>query len=636
CAAVFGIGLLRGQPLLHMVKSAISLAVAAVPEGLPAVATTTLAVGIQNMRRRNVFVRRLDAVETLGAVQIVCLDKTGTLTANRMSVTELHCAGQPLAVHGAALDAGGGRPSVAATDTARRLLEITALCSEVSVSAGPSGPLLQGSSTEMALVQAALEQGIDVAALRRQFPVSVVAPRAETRKRMTTLHPTPAGPLLAVKGDPVEVLACCTHARGAGGRALPLDTESRDALLRANERMAGAGLRVLGVAEGRGRDPRRESGLVWLGLAGMADPVRPGAEPAIRKFHGAGIKTVMITGDQSATAYAVARQLDLGAGRDMRILEAGQLRGMAPQVLAAVAPQAQVFSRVSPANKLQIVKALQTGGTVVAMTGDGINDGPALKAAQVGIAMGESGTDVAREVADIVLASNDLDGIIEAIRLGRATYTNIRKVLRFLVGTNASETFAMLGAAVAGLPEPLTPMQLLWLNLVSDVLPGLALGLDPPERDVLSEQPHDPRAPILGLGDFRQLMREGGVMGLAGLGAFAALGAGPAARTVAFHGLTLSQLVQALACHSERRGLLDEWREPPSPLLIGALGACAALQASAQIVPPLRRILGLVPLTPGSMGAIAVTALAPVLVNEAISWLSGTYRNEPEPTQNGG
>lgn len=599
CGLVAAIGLARGQPWPQILRSAISLAVAAVPEGLPAVATTTLALGIQDMKRRRILVRRLDAVETLGAVQVIALDKTGTLTANRMDCVALHLDGRfvPLA-----------DLSETERDLARMLFKTAALCSDVEERDGA----LIGSPTETALVRGHLALGGRLADLAARYPRLAVAPRAEARKRMSTLHRAPDGTtLLAVKGDPLEVLARCTHRLSARG-ILPLDGEARRAIIAANDRMAGEALRVLGVARGAGDDPHDEHGLVWLGLAGLADPLREGAEEAIRRLHRAGIRTVMITGDQSATAYAIAKRLALSRAGEVRVLESGTLRDLPPDTLAALAPQADVFARVSPANKLEIVRALQAAGQIVAMTGDGINDGPALRAAEIGIAMGGAGTDVAREVAAIVLADDDLGGILEAIRLGRATYANIRKVLRYLVGTNASETMVMLGAALAGLPEPLNPIQLLWLNLVSDPLPALALGLEPAEADVLDAPPHDPRAPILTRDDFRRTLREGAVIGAAALAA--ALTAPPG---VAFHGLTAAQLLHALLCRSELHGPFDP-RIGRNPKLLGALGLCFGLQVAAQAVPPLRGLLGLAPLSPAGFAAILATAAAPTLLNATI------------------
>jgi Ca2+-transporting ATPase len=388
---------------------------------------------------------------------------------------------------------------------------------------------------------------------------------------------------------------------------------------------------VLGVAVGEtGGDPRDEHELIWLGLTGLANPIRPSVVPALRQLQRAGIRPVMITGDQSSTAFAIARQLDLDNGGELKVLEAGQIAGLKPEVLAALAAQPQVFARVSPVDKLNIVKALQTNGHIVAMTGDGINDGPALRAANVGIAMGGAGTDVAREVADIVLAGDDLDGIIEAIRLGRATYANIRKVLRYLVSTNASETLTMLGAALAGTGAPLTPMQLLWLNLASDPLPALALGLEPPETDVLDYPPHDPRAPILTPSDFRRLLREGSVMGAAALAGYFLLGGaagGARARTVTFHGLTLTQLLHSISSRSEAHGIFAEIDRPPNRTLYGAVAASASLQIAAQFIPTVRRLVGLAPLGLGDVLAIAAIAAGSTLTNNLIGYLAGNNRS---------
>lgn len=615
CGAVFGLGLLRGQGLVPMLRSAISLAVAAIPEGLPAVATTTLALGIQDMRKRQVFVRKLDAVETLGSVEVLALDKTGTLTENRMAAAALHIGGERIDfVSGADYESyTGGATAI------RRLFEVTALCSDAIVRPADQGHAIEGTPTEAALIEGALGLGIDVAALRLSARVLSTIGRGDGRKRVSTLHATEAGRLLCVKGDPVEVLARCTTQMTAGGD-VPLDDAARAAIISANETMAGQALRVLGVADAQDcDDPRDEQGLRWIGLIGLANPIRPSVDPALRRLHRAGVRTVMITGDQSATAFAIARQLNLGNHEELKVLEAGQIAGVPHDVLAALVSKPQVFARVSPVDKLNIVKALQTEGHIVAMTGDGINDGPALRAADIGIAMGGDGTDVAREVADIVLAGDDLDGIIEAMRLGRATYANIRKVLRYLVSTNASETFTMLGAALFSRGEPLTPIQLLWLNLMSDPLPALALGLEEPDPDVLNQPPHDPRLPILEPHDFRHLLREGAVMGSAALaGYFISGGAANQARasTVTFHGITLAQLLYAIVSRTESGGLRAGLTRPPNKKLYGALAGSAAMQLLAQVFPPARRLLGLAPLGMIDLMAILGVGVGSVLTNE--------------------
>ncbi|PZW46838.1 Ca2+-transporting ATPase [Humitalea rosea] len=611
CLGVLGLGLARGRALLPTLRSAISLAVAAVPEGLPAVATTTLASGIQQMRREGVLVRRLGAIETLGSVQVVCLDKTGTLTRNLMAVVALRPPAGECGWEAARLVPAAGVDAACAAAEVWRLLELASLCSDVEL--GPAG--LAGSPTEAALVRAAQEHGIDVAALRAGHPRLSATPRAEGRKRMATVHGAPGGGrLLAMKGDPVEVLALCGH-RLAGAGIVPLTAPDRAAIRAANDAMAGRALRVLGVACGDGPE---EAGLVWCGLAGIADPLRQDAKAAIATLHAAGVRTAMITGDQAATAIAIARALDLANGPEITVLEAGQFDTTRPEVLAALAPRADAFARVSPAQKLQVVRALQAGGGVVAMTGDGVNDGPALRAADVGIAMGAGGTEVARQAADIVLAGDELDGILRALGLGRAITGNIRKVLRYLVSTNLSESLVMLGAAGLGLPEPLSPMQLLWLNLVSDVAPALALGLDPAEGDELSRAPRPPGAPLLGREDMWRIGREGTVMAVVTLAAQLVAGRGTA--PVTFHAITLAQLLHALACRSDHRGLVATLRQgKPNPLLFAAAGGGIVLQVLAQAVPGLRRLLGLGALTPGGMLAVAVAGFGTLALNEAIT-----------------
>ncbi|MBI1980648.1 MAG: cation-transporting P-type ATPase [Methylocystis sp.] len=636
CASVFALGLLRGHGLIRTLRSAISLAVAAIPEGLPAVATTTLALGVQDMRKRKVLVRKIDAVETLGAVETIGLDKTGTLTENRMATVSVHADGAAFELRRGRLSRDGAEAPAETIAIARRLFEVATLCSDAGVRPAGSGWEIDGTPTETALIEAGVAMEIDPIALRRSVCTVTCVARGEGRKRMSTLHEAADGArILCVKGDPVEVLARCAARRTADGVA-PLDDAARRAILKANERMAGDALRVLGVAVGEaGGDPRDERDLIWLGLAGMANPIRASVAPALKQLHRAGVRTVMITGDQSATAFAIARRLDLNDGGELRVLEAGQMMKMRPETLEALARQPHVFARVSPVDKLNIVKALQGHGHIVAMTGDGVNDGPALRAADVGIAMGGEGADVARRVADIVLATDDMDGIVEAIRLGRATYANIRKVLRYLVSTNASETIAMFGAALVG-GEPLTPMQLLWLNLATDALPAIALGVEPPEPDVLDKPPHDPKAPILGAADFRRILREGSVMGVAALLGYFSLngGAGGArASTVAFHGITCGQLLHSLACRSELRGLSFEPGRSPNVALYGGVGATLLAQVGVQLFTLTRRLLGLSPLGAGDIMRIGAIALGSSLANDIIGRMAD--RAEAPPRANG-
>ncbi|MGE0194863.1 MAG: cation-translocating P-type ATPase, partial [Methylocystis sp.] len=637
CASVFLLGVMRGHGLIPTLRSAISLAVAAIPEGLPAVATTTLALGVQDMRKRKVLVRKIDAVETLGAIETIGLDKTGTLTENRMATVRVHVDNSAYELRdGRLLRDGADEADAATIAIARRLFEATTLCSDAAVKPTANGCEVDGTPTETALIEAGVAMGVDPIALRRLSPMLTSVARGEGRKRMSTVHETADGArLLCVKGDPVEVLARCATRSAATG-VVSLDAAGRKAILKANERMAGDALRVLGVAvRDAGGDPRDEQDLVWLGLAGMANPIRPSVIPALRRLHRAGVRTVMITGDQSATAFAIARRLDLNHGGELRVLEAGQMAKMQPEMLEALARQPHVFARVSPVDKLNIVKALQGHGHIVAMTGDGVNDGPALRAADVGIAMGGEGADVARQVADIVLATDDMDGVVEAIRLGRATYANIRKVLRYLVSTNASETIVMLGAALVGSGEPLTPMQLLWLNLATDALPAIALGLEPPEPDALDKPPHDPKAPILAASDFRRILREGSVMGVAALAGYFSLGVAGGARasTVTFHGLTCGQLLHSLSCRSESRGIMSEIGRPPNQTLYGAVGASLLLQAAVQLFPLSQRLLGLSPLAAGDFLRIGAIALGSSFANDIIGRIAD--RDEAPPRDNG-
>jgi Ca2+-transporting ATPase len=638
CGMVFFTGLLRGYGLLQMLKTAISLAVAAVPEGLPTVATTTLALGIRNMRRHNVLIRHLNAVETLGSVQTICLDKTGTITLNRMSVVAAYAGMKNFTVSRGYFSQSGEPVSIYLHDELLRLVHISALCNESEVIGENGKYVVNGSPTENALVHVALSAGVDVEMLREKFPVQKIHHRSEARNYMFTLHQTQNDDtLVAVKGSPNEVLSLCSwHMKD--GEKIPLTDEDRLALETENERMAGEALRVLGVAYSLtdSTSLHREQGddlsdnLIWLGLIGMTDPVRDGLKGLIGDFHKAGIDTVMITGDQSPTAYAIGKELNLSKGEQLEILDSTHLTDIDPEVMKALCKRVHVFARVSPAHKLQIVQVLQSAGKVVAMTGDGINDGPALKAADIGIAMGHTGTDVAREVADVVIEDDNLETMVVAISQGRTIYNNIRKSVHFLLSTNLSEIMVMFTAIAAGLGQPLSAIQLLWINLVSDIAPGLALALEPPEPDVLSQKPRDPHEPIVRTSDFKRITFESGVISAGALGAYgygiARYGMGQRASTLAFLSLTSGQLLHAISCRSERHSIFGKEKLPSNRYLNIALGGSFAVQLVAMVIPGLRNLLGIGPINLLDSVVISSSAVLPLLVNE------GTKRVPKEVT----
>jgi Ca2+-transporting ATPase len=635
CGVVFLIGLLRGYGFLQMLKLSISLAVAAVPEGLPAVATTTLALGIRNMQRHHALIRHLDAVETLGSVQTICLDKTGTLTLNRMSIASVYVNRGTLRVSDSRFVANGEEIHPYACDELLKLIHLSVLCNESEVFKKDGEYLVTGSSTENALLHMAIGAGVDVIALRERFPLVKISYRSENRNFMATLHKTtnPGNHFLALKGSPLEVLSICSRSV-LNGEEVPLIDEDRLAIETENQRMASDALRVLGVAFARidgylsspisGKDLPITNGLTWVGLVGMGDPIRPGVKELISTFHQTGIDTIMITGDQTPTAFTIGKELNLSRGEQLEILDSTHLISMDPDVMKALCERVQVFSRVTPAHKLQIVHALQKAGRVVAMTGDGINDGPALKAADIGVAMGRTGTDVAREVADVVLEDDNLQTMVVAISQGRTIYNNIRKTVHYLLATNLSEIMVITAATMGGLGQPLNAMQLLWINLISDIFPGLALALEPPEPDVLTQPPRDPNEPIIQTKDFKRIGFEAATLSAGALGAYGygviRYGSGPQASTLAFMSLSMGQILHALSCRSKQHGLFDrgvrERRLQPNRYLNLAVGGTLALQMAALVVPGLRGLLGIAPIGPVDGLMIGASASWPLVVNE--------------------
>ncbi|MFQ4144628.1 cation-translocating P-type ATPase [Chlorogloeopsis sp. ULAP02] len=626
CGLVFGMGVLRGYGLLEMLKSSISLAVAAVPEGLPTIATTTLALGIQDMRRHNVLVRSLSAVEALGSVQTICLDKTGTITENRMSVVEVHTKSQYITVSDGKFIAEGKDINPYTCDELLKLIHVSVLCNESLINQEQNGEFnIKGSATENALIHMGLCAGVDVNQLRQKYPLLQTNLRSENRNIMSTVHATEGDyKFIAVKGSPAEVAQICKHWI-KDGQVVPLTEEDREALEIENDRMAGKALRVLGIAYTHIDDAKGgnnyEQELTWLGLVGMADPVRKGVKQLMAEFHTAGIDTVMITGDQTPTAYAIAKELELSRKQQLEILDSTNLNNLTPEALTALSDKVDVFARISPSNKLQIVQALQTAGKVVAMTGDGINDAPALKAAQVGVAMGKGGTDVAREVADIVLEDDRLETMIVAVSRGRTIYNNIRKSVHFLLATNMSEIMVMTASTAVGLGEPLNAIQLLWLNLVTDIFPGLSLALEAPEPDVLSQPPRNPDEPIVKNSDFGRITFEAGTISVSTLAAYGygilKYGISPQASTIAFMSLTSAQLLHTLSCRSEHHTIFSKEKLPNNSYLNAAILGSFAIQLMAIAIPPLRSLLKITPIDIVDGAVIGSSALLPLLVNES-------------------
>jgi Ca2+-transporting ATPase len=631
CGIVLMLGSLRGVGFLPMLRMAISLAASAVPEGLPAAATINMALGITRMRAHRVLIRNLQAVETLGAVQTICLDKTGTITLNRMAVSQIYTENRQLEVENGRIFDGSQEIEPSASETLQHLMRVCALCSDTKINGRARGrnPDITGSSTEMALIRLAQDAGFDIDKMRQKYRFINVNHRSENRLYMTTTHKTPDGRVyLAVKGSPPEVLEMC-HWQYQGGRITPITESDRLSIHIRNEGMADAALRVLGFAFALHPSEEKESSqrqLVWIGLIGMSDPIRNGVKPLIKSFHQAGIDTVMITGDQSTTAFAIARELDLADDGTLDILDSTELQTLDDETMEALAKRVKVYSRVSPVDKLKIVQSLQAAGRTVAMTGDGINDGPALKAADIGIAMGRSGTDVARETADIVLEEDNLATLMTAVEDGRTTYSNIRKSIRFFLSTNLSEIMVMFASLAAGIGFPLTVMQLLWINIISDIFPGIALSKEPPETDIMNQPPRNPDAPLLSNADYRQMVMESAVISTASITTYLyginQYGIGPKAASMAFQSLTVSQLLHAYSCRSENQRIFQTDEIPRNGYLDLAVGGSLAMQLLTMVFPPLRRFLGLTALGPvdaAMVGGSALLSISAVEMNKKLT-----------------
>ncbi|MHB1161359.1 MAG: cation-translocating P-type ATPase [Chloroflexota bacterium] len=653
-AIVFVAGLLRGISLELMLLTAISLAVAAVPEGLPAVITIALALGAQRMVRRHALIRKLPAVETLGSVTAICSDKTGTLTQNQMTVTVLESGSRALEVTGTGCEPTGsfvernpipqhqsaprngtgasqhGAGSAAVVDPCadRQMLELLragSLCNDAHLEQDPEGQWrIVGDPTEAALVVVARKAGLDSADLAAAYRRVDEIPFTSERKRMTTLHRAPDGELVAYsKGAVDSLLQVCAWQR-VGDELVPLTAERRAAVERRNDALADRGLRVLGVAYLPLGTPRRtptedeiEREMVFLGMVGMIDPPRPEVAVAVEKCRAAGIRPVMITGDHPLTARAIGSELGM-VGPGDRMVTGAELEAMGGAGLAEIVDQVAVYARVSPEHKLKIVDALQQKHQVVAMTGDGVNDAPALKKADIGVAMGITGTDVSKEAADMVLLDDNFATIVSAVEEGRVLYDNIRKFIRYLLTTNVGEIITMFVAILVGMPLPVVPIQILWINLVTDGLPAIALGFEKGEPGVMKRKPRDSRESVFA-GDLGgHVLRMGTVIGLGTLAVMAwALWQGrpeEEARTMAFTTLALFQLWHVMALRSETQ-LLPQVGLFSNPLLLWAVVVTFVLQLAVVYLPPLQAIFDTVPLSLGELAlCVGVSSLGYSLV----------------------
>jgi len=622
-AAVVAVGVARGEPLLEIFLAGVALAVAVVPEALPAIVTVSLALGVQRMAARRALVRRLAAVETLGSTTVICSDKTGTLTRNEMTLVRLWQAGRAIEITGVGYEPEGafraGGAEIEPDAALRELLSAGALCSDARLARAPDGATrLVGDPTEGALVVAAAKAGLERGGLERAWPRVDEIPFSSAAKRMTTLHRGPEGARAFAKGAPEVIVPACAAQRTAGG-CEPLDERGRDTALAAARALADEGLRVIAVAaKAAERAAEAESGLTLLGLAALLDPARPEARDAVETCRRAGIRPVMITGDHPRTARAVARALGLG-GAGGEVVTGARLDAVSDAELRELVTRADVYARVSPSHKLRLVEALQERGEVVAMTGDGVNDAPALKRADIGVAMGLSGTDVSREAAAITLLDDHFATIVAAVEEGRGIFANVRKYLSYLLSSNLGEIALVAGAALYGLPLPLTAAQILYVNLATDGFPALALGVDPHDEDLMRRPPRDPRRGIL-TGPVLALMLAGGLWSAAvNLGVFtvslaAGLGADEA-RGHTFVSLILIELVKAYNFRSDRVSL---FRRPFANRWLGLATLWETTLLLALVyVPFLQDAFGTRPLSASDWAILVAAALSIVPVLEA-------------------
>jgi Ca2+-transporting ATPase len=618
CAVVFAIGIARGEDPETMFLTAVSLAVAAIPEGLPAVVTVALALGARRMAQRRALIRKLPAVETLGSVTVVCTDKTGTLTENRMLVEHVWTAHATYAVRGEGYDPQGAiAPDHANDPDLAALAWVAAACNDADLHAPPAAGgswTITGDPTEGSLLAFAAKTGVWREDLVEGWPrIDEITFDAE-RRRMTTIHRDAGGGVRVATKGALEAVG-----------PLLADEASLPAAEAAQADLASRGYRVLALAERRmATEPHlreeAETGLRLVGLVAMADPPRAASAPAIDACRRAGVVPVMITGDHPTTARAIAGRLGI-APDDARLLTGGDLETLDDEVFADAVADVAVYARTNPEQKLRIVRAWQTRGAVVAMTGDGVNDAPALRQADIGVAMGVMGTEVSKEAADMVLADDDFATIVAAIEEGRRIYDNIRRFVRYLLTTNSAEIWVMVLAPLLGLPLPLQAVQILWINLVTDGLPALALGVEPAERDTMDRPPRRPSESIFAHGLWEHAIWVGLWMGGVTLAMQAlARAQGWPWQTMVFTTLALLQLGHALAIRSERASLFTLGLRSNLPLTL-AVGGTVVVQLMLVYVPALQPVFATETLTPGQLSLVLAASTLGFAAVELEKWV---------------
>ena len=603
CGVIFIIGLLKNIEPVEMFMTSVGLAVAAIPEGLPAIVTIVLSIGVTKMAKKNSIIRKLPAVETLGSSSVICSDKTGTLTQNKMEVVEINSKNKALTSM------------------------LACMCTDCDVNYKESKPQIQGEATEVAIVQNAFKLGFLKDDLYNKFPRVSEIPFDSTRKMMTTIHKINGKYLAITKGAPDVLIKKCTHINQETSidnfRQSDLSNSQTQTIQNENLKMAQKALRVLGVAYKYLENlPTKldqeviENNMTFVGLIGMIDPPRPGVKEAINTCRKAGIKTVMITGDHIATAKAIAKELNILKNGE-KAITGQELDQMTDETLKDEIKNASVFARVSPEHKVRIVKAWQKTGAVVAMTGDGVNDSPALKNADIGIAMGKTGTDVAKNASDMILADDNFITIVEAVKQGRNIYDNIKKAIHFLLATNIGEIVTIFMGLVLGFKSPLLAIQLLWVNLVTDSLPAIALGLEPAEKDIMNRKPVNSRKGLFADGLWSKIITEGILIGALTLVAFSignkwyGLEVG---RTMAFVAIGVLELVHSFNIKSDKSifkvGILE------NKFLLGSFILGVFVQTIVVIIPMLANIFKLVPLTFTQWAITLLISIIPIPVIE--------------------